>query len=111
MAGALNFIQLYPALGKMVSDASNFWQGKDGDARERVLQHKIDDLLVLLRTQTQQMTRPKSCDASTQTDTIIPASPQFLSPQDTPRWSHELETPREWHGIVTGMGREEDLTL
>ena len=49
MAGVLSVIQLYPVLGKIMADVSNIWQNKDGSARERVLQHKIDDLLLLLR--------------------------------------------------------------
>ena len=105
MASPLNFIQLYPALGKMVSDLSNFWQGKDGDHRERVLQHKIDDLLGLLRTHT----RPKTSDASTQTEIGHPGSPQPLTPSAPVRRSDEMETPREWLGIV--MGEQADLQL
>lgn len=71
MSTPWNFIQLYPALNKMVADANNFWQGKDSEHRERVLQHKIDDLLELLRSQTQQYTRPATRDASTQTDLVL----------------------------------------
>jgi hypothetical protein len=106
MAGALNLIQFYPAFGKMVSDISNLWQNKDGGARERVLQHKIDDLLILLRSHAVP-TRPPMRDASTQTNNEGPSSPSY----GPPRCNGEPETPREWEGIVTGMGRQEDLIL
>ena len=107
MAGALNLIQLYPALGKMVSDMSAMWQGKDVSARERILQHKLDDLLTLLKEQPKRTTTRLMRDASTQTEGTVCGSPQF----GTSPHHDELETPREWCGVVTGMGRVEDHAL
>jgi hypothetical protein len=67
MSSAWSLIQLYPALGKLASDVSHLWLGKDGEARERVLQHKIDDLLTLLRAQ-ERRTGVLTVEVATQTD-------------------------------------------
>jgi hypothetical protein len=72
MASLLGVIQFYPALGKLATDVSSYWWGVDPLARERILQHKIDDaqqqLTELLVMMEKVYKRPLMVDASTQTE-------------------------------------------
>jgi hypothetical protein len=84
-------------------------------ARERISQHKIDEMKQQLSDMKTLIERSynKSVDAGTQTDPECPVSnvcypscsPQIGTPSSyTCRYiTTAPETPREWGGIVTGM--------
>src|SRR5665647_12103 len=116
MAMLLSAIQFYPAVNKMIGDLTGYWTGADPAARERILQHKIDearqqlaDLKLLIERTCGQPRDQHSVGTQTEPTTCeyeedCRSSPQIGLQLISQRYITSVpETPRELSAAATGM--------